>query len=123
MAARIFISYSHADDALLERLHKHLAQLQREGSLSSWYDREIHAGSRLDENIDRELKNADVFLACASPDYIASNYCYDKELESALEREERGELAIVPVIFEPCDWLSTPLQKFKGAIYLTSRKP
>jgi hypothetical protein len=114
MTAKISISYSHADDALLARLHKHLAQLQREGSLTSWYDREIHAGSRLDEDIDQELKNADVFIACASPDYIASNYCYDRELESALAREEDGKLAIVPVIFEPCDWLATPLQKFKA---------
>lgn len=114
MAARLFISYSHADDALLERLHKHLAQLQRDGSLSGWYDRDIQAGSRLDEEIEGELSKADIFLACVSPDYIASNYCYDRELQNALERESEGNLAVVPVIFEPCEWLETPLQKFKA---------
>jgi hypothetical protein len=114
MAARLFISYSHADDALLERLHKHLAQLQRDGSLSGWFDREIQAGSRLDSEIGLQLEKADIFLACVSPDYIASNYCYDKELQVALERESKGDLAIVPVIFEPCEWLETPLQKFKA---------
>jgi hypothetical protein len=114
MAAQLFISYSHADNALLERLHKHLAQLQRDGSLSGWYDREIQAGGRLDSEIELELGKADIFLACVSPDYIASNYCYDKELQTALERESKGELAVVPVIFEPCEWLETPLQKFKA---------
>lgn len=114
MAARLFISYSHADDLLLQRLHKHLAQLQRDGSLSDWYDREIQAGGHLDEEIERELSQADIFLACVSPDYIASHYCYERELQTALERERRGELEIVPVIFEPCEWLQTPLQKFKA---------
>lgn len=114
MAARLFISYSHADDALLERLHKHLAHLQRDGSLSGWYDRAIQAGGRLDAEIESELVKADIFLACVSPDYIASNYCYEKELTLALKREAAGELALVPVIFEPCEWLQTPLQKFKA---------
>ena len=91
-----------------------LASLQRDGTVSGWYDRDINAGGRLDEEIQRELENTDIFLACASPNYIASNYCFDRELTAALEREERGEVAIVPVIFEPCDWLSTRLRKFKA---------
>jgi hypothetical protein len=114
MAARLFISYSHADETLLSRLHKHLAQLQRDGSVAGWYDRDIRAGERFDSEIARELAEADVFLACVSPDYIASNYCFEKELQTALEREARGELAIVPVVFEPCEWRETELRQFKA---------
>lgn len=114
MSARVFISYSHADAALLERLHKHLAQLQRDGSLDGWYDREITAGGRIDHEIETELARASIFLACASPDYLASNYCMDKELEAALRREANGDLLIVPVIFEPCEWPRSPLGKFKA---------
>lgn len=114
MPKQLFISYSHVDADLIERLHKHLAQLQREGSISGWYDRDIRAGGRLDDEIARELDRADLFVACVSPDYIASNYCYERELTSALEREQRGEVMIVPVIIEPSDWLSTPLAKFKA---------
>lgn len=114
MAARVFISYSHVDSALLDRLHRHLAQLQRDGSLDGWYDREITAGARFDREIDNELAQADIFLACASPDYIASEYCMDKELQAALEREENGKLVIVPVVFEPCEWRETALGKFKA---------
>jgi hypothetical protein len=114
MAARVFISYSHADASLLERLHKHLAQLQRDGSLDGWYDREITAGGRFEREIESELARADIFLACASPDYLASTYCMDKELQAALEREAKGDLLIVPVIFEPCEWPQSPLGKFKA---------
>lgn len=114
MPKRLFVSYSHADGLLLGRFQKHLAQLQREGSIAGWYDRDIRAGDRLDDEIARELAQADIFVACVSPDYIASNYCYERELASALEREQRGDLAIVPVVLEPSDWLSTPLAKFKA---------
>jgi hypothetical protein len=114
MPKQLFISYSHVDADLIERLHKHLAQLQRDGSISGWYDRDIRAGSRLDDEIDRELSQADIFVACVSPDYIASNYCYERELATALEREQQGQVAIVPVILEPSDWLATPLAKFKA---------
>lgn len=114
MAKQLFISYSHADADPLGRLHKHLAQLQREGSVEGWYDRDISVGGRLDDEIERELAQADIFIACVSPDYLASNYCYDRELAVALEREQRGELAIVPVILEPSDWLATSLAKFKA---------
>lgn len=114
MSKRLFISYSHADAGLLDRLHKHLAPLQREGSLAGWYDRDIRAGTRLDDEIRNELSQADVFVACVSPDYLASNYCYERELAGALQREEKRELAIVPIIFEASDWLSTPLAKFKA---------
>jgi len=114
VALKLFISYSHADQELLERLHKHFAQLQRDGSISEWYDREIHAGGTIHEEIDAALERADTFLACASPDYIASNYCFERELERALEKEKAGELTVVPVIFEPCEWLQTPLADFKA---------
>lgn len=114
MSVKAFISYSHADSRWLERLHKHLAQLKREGSIEAWYDREITAGGKFHDEIARELSEADVFIAALSPDFIASDYCYDIELQQALEKEAQGKLIVVPIIFEPCDWLSTPLNKFKA---------
>lgn len=114
MAKKIFISYSHVDSRWLDRLHKHLAQLRREGSIEAWYDREITAGGKLHDEIARELGEADIFIAALSPDFIASSYCYDVELQEALRREVEGGLVVVPIVFEPCDWLSTPLSNFKA---------
>ncbi len=112
MAADIFVSYSHADERVLDRLHKHLAMLQREGLISTWHDRAILPGGDLASDISRQLDDSEIFVALVSADYLASNYCYEKEFERALQRSERGEMRIVPVIIEPCDWLSSPLQKF-----------
>lgn len=112
MAMRAFISYSHADEKALERLHKHLAVLQRDQAISAWFDHAILPGAVLDEAIRSELESSDLFLALLSPDYLASNYCYEKEFEHALALAQAEKLRIVPVIIEPCDWLATPFRQF-----------
>jgi len=112
--AHAFISYTHVDAHYIERLHVHLAQLKREGLLTSWYDGEITAGQRLDQAIDDELKKADLFLALVSPDYLASNYCYNIEFQEAQKLHAAGKLVIIPIIVQPCDWKSAPFGKFKA---------
>lgn len=112
---RAFISYSHQDADALDRLHVHLANLQREGRIKTWYDREILAGDILDDEINRELEAADLFLLMVSPDFIASNYCVEQEMQRALERHDAGEARVVPIIVEPCDWAAMPqLRRLKA---------
>ena len=89
---RVFISYSHQDAGALERLHVHLANLKREGRIETWYDREILAGDNLHDEINRELEAADLVLLLVSPDFIASNYCVEREMQRALERHEIGKV-------------------------------
>tara|TARA_R110000751_G_scaffold272764_1_gene373003 strand:+ start:28596 stop:29540 length:945 start_codon:yes stop_codon:yes gene_type:complete len=112
---RTFISYSHHDARVLERLHVHLANLQREGWIETWYDREILAGGVLDDEISQELEAADLFLLLVSPDFIASNYCVEREMQYALERQDAGEARVVLIIVEPCDWAAMPqLRRLKA---------
>ncbi len=109
---KLFISYSHQDDKYLDLFHKHLANLKRENHVSTWTDRDILTG-KLDENIWKALEESQIFIALLSPDYIASSYCYDKEFKTALQRVEDGNLIIVPIIMESCDWQSSPFSDFK----------
>lgn len=109
-----FISYSHNDNQMLEMLHKHLAQLQRDNIITTWTDSEIPVGGNLDKNISAALSQSELFIALLSPDYIASNYCYEQEFKNAIKMHEKGDIIIIPVVVEPCDWLSTPFKKFKA---------
>ena len=101
---RAFISYSHNDKAALDRLHVHLKNLTREGRIETWYDRNILAGGELDAEIERELEASDLFLLLVSPDFIASDYCVEREMRRALERHAAGTARVVPIIVEECDW-------------------
>lgn len=110
-AVNAIISYCHSNDHGLDRLHVHLAQLQRDGLLNTWTDRLILAGGRLDDEIDKALEASSLFIALVSPDYLASHYCYEKEFTRV---REKMEARIVPIILEPCDWLNTPLKNYKS---------
>lgn len=110
---KAFISYSHHDERYLDRLHVHLATLEREGRLTAWHDREISAGSNIDTSIKAAFDDSSLFIALVSPDFIASNYCYERELSEALKRHEVGTMTVIALICEPCDWKSTPLSAIK----------
>lgn len=111
---KAFISYSHIDTRVLERLKIHLSMLEREGKLSAWSDREIHAGSEIDREISEAEGESLIFMPIVSPDFLASKYCYEREMQTALAKVELGEMLILPIIAEPCDWLASPLSKFKA---------
>jgi hypothetical protein len=111
---KAFISYSHIDERILERLHVHMAVLKRDGKIASWYDKEILAGGDLNTDISSALSDSDIFLAIVSPDYLNSQYCYEKEFQEALKMQERGQIIIVPIIAEPCDWKSSPFGSMKA---------
>ena len=112
MPTSAFISYSHADEKMLDRLHKHLVMLQRDNILSTWSDHQILAGGKLASDISAQLEKSGIFLALLSPDYLASNYCYEKEFAHALALAEANRIRIIPIILEPCDWLASPFSQF-----------
>jgi hypothetical protein len=99
---------------MLERLHTHLAMLRREGGIAEWFDRDILAGGEIDREIASHLNASSLFLALVSPDFLNSQYCYESEMQAAIRKHDNGEIIIVPIILEPCDWLFSPLKQFKA---------
>lgn len=108
---KVFLSYSHEDESMKEELDKHLIMLKRNNKIESWNDRCIMAGQKLDSEIQQNLENSDVIVLLLSPDFLASNYCYEKEMKKALEKYDKGEILVIPVILRTCDWLNSPLRK------------
>ncbi len=113
--AKVFFSYSHKDEGLRDQLETHLAMLRNQGLIESWHDRRIVAGSELDASIFNELETADVILLLVSADFLASTYCYSKEMQRAMERHDSGEAKVIPVILRACDWTSAPFGKLLAA--------
>ena len=111
---KLFISYSHRDETLREQLDKHLAPLKGRKVIEAWHDRQIQAGMNWADKIDDNLNQADIILLLVSPDFVASNYCFNIELKQAMKRHENGEAIVVPVILEPCDWSWLPFSKLQA---------
>ena len=72
------------------------------------------AGGEIDGEIAERLEFSGLFLLLVSPDFLASDYCMEREMERALERHRSGDARVVPIIVEPCDWTSTPLRDLKA---------
>ena len=78
---KVFISYAHEDEHLRDQLQTQLAIPQRQGLIKIWHDREIGAGAEWAGAIDSQLETADLILLLVSPDFLASDYISDVELQ------------------------------------------
>lgn len=111
---RLFVSYSHIDKEMKDRLVRHLRPLEHENLVEVWADHEIKAGDDWDREIAKKLSQADIVLTLVSIDFINSKYCYDIELEKALEREAAGDATVIPVVLRSCLWTKSPLGRLKA---------
>jgi hypothetical protein len=111
---RVFYSYSHKDERMLERLRNHMAMLRRQGLITEWYDRGIDAGGQWRNEIERELEAADVILLLVSANFLASDFCYEKEMTRAVDRARRGDALVIGVMLRPVrGWEDTPFAAFQ----------
>jgi internalin A len=113
-AKSLFFSYSHMDEGLRDELETHLKLLQRQRIISTWHDRKILSGNEWDREIDKRLERAAIILLLISADFIASDYCWDKEVKRALQRHEAKEAIVVPVLLRSCDFKGAPFGKLQG---------
>src|SRR5215467_8015076 len=86
------------------KLKIHLSPLLHQGFIDVWHDRNISAGSDWEQEIKEQLNAAQIILLLVSPDFMASNYINNVELKRAIERHQRGEARVIPIILRPVDW-------------------
>lgn len=100
----IFISYAHADESFKNELTTMLALLRRQGTVKSWDDRQIDAGSDWRADIMGGMDRCDLALLLISPAFMASEFIQSVEIEHLMARCERDGIRVVPIILRPCLW-------------------
>src|SRR5579864_2258822 len=116
MPISIFFCYAREDEALLNKLKAHLRPLQRQSLIDVWYDRDISAGTEWEQEIKEHLNAAQIILLLVSPDFMNSDYCYGIEMKRAVERHERKEARVIPVILDHVYWQVDPLNKLQALL-------
>jgi TIR domain len=111
---KLFISYSHKDEEFQEQLQEQLSALKRQGLVDAWHDRGIAPGQEWEGTINENLEAARIVLLLISASFIASPYCYDKEMARAMEKHEQGEAHVIPVIVRYTDWEWAPFAKLQA---------
>lgn len=110
----VFISYAHEDSRFRARLDKHLANLQNQGMLATWYDGEIVAGEEWEPEILEHLNTAQIILLLISADFMASKYINTVELQRAVARHEAGQARVIPILLKPVDYRGAPFAKLEA---------
>src|SRR6266513_5117730 len=113
MAIEVFISYSHQDQALRQKLDNHLANLKRQNIITSWYDGDITPGENLLPQIIEHLNKAQIILLLVSADFMTSKFCYSIELQEAIARHDAKQARVIPIILRPTDWEGAPFEKLQ----------
>lgn len=98
---RVFVSYSHADSAWLDRLKVHLKPLQRDYAIDIWDDTRITPGSKWREEIRIAVDRANIAILIISADFLASDFIVTDELPPLLKSAEEEGALILSIIASP----------------------
>ncbi len=112
---RIFYSYCQKDENYLTKIETHLSLLKREGLIETWYDRKLEPGTDWEVEIDQRINTYEIILLLVSPDFMASDYCYEREMKIAMQRHSQGDAVVIPIIIRPCDWESAPFGRLSAS--------
>jgi internalin A len=112
---RVFISYSHKDDAALAQLQTHLKPLIRKSSLQIWDDTQIEAGDEWRQKIDSAISSAKVAVLLVSPDFLASDFIADHELPPFLDAAKNEGLTILWIPYRSSNYEVTEIANYQAA--------
>ncbi|HEV2860433.1 MAG TPA: toll/interleukin-1 receptor domain-containing protein [Pyrinomonadaceae bacterium] len=101
----IFLSYSHEDERLKDRVVRQLKVLKSAG-IDVWSDDRIPAGGEWRAEIDSALGRANAAVLLVTASFLTSDFILDAEVPRIIERHASAGLKIFPVIAKPCAWTS-----------------
>jgi tetratricopeptide (TPR) repeat protein len=110
---KLFYCYARKDKPFRDELEIHLSWLKRRYQLTTWHDREILPGEEWEQIIDTHLNTSNLVLLLISPDFMASDYCYGKEMQRALDRHKAGTCRVVPILSRPTFWEEAPFSSLQ----------
>jgi tetratricopeptide (TPR) repeat protein len=94
VAGYVFISYSRADRAYVERLASRLAQ----ASISVWYDVDVETGEPFSQKIQQAIDDCAAFVVVLTPAAVASEW-----VRREISRAVRKGKPACPVLRASCD--------------------
>ena len=117
---RVVVSYAREDEAHRETFRKHVADVERSG-VEFFDDRDIPPGVPWKPVLFGSLERADIVVPLITANYVASDFCMEKELGRAMRRWEAGECRLFPVNVAPFDLTrNSPLRRLQ---WIPSDKP
>ena len=97
---QIFLSYSHQDTQMKDKIITHLNALKYHG-INCWIDDNIRLGEKWNNKIEVAINKSQVFILLVSKKFLSSDFIRDRELP---EIKKRKNTLIIPVLLNDCSW-------------------
>ncbi|MFL6210206.1 MAG: TIR domain-containing protein [Pyrinomonadaceae bacterium] len=111
----VFISYSHKDRRWLTKLRTMLKPLERQKGINIWDDTAIEAGQKWNQEIQAALGQTRVVVFLVSPNFLASDFIDNHELNPLLKAAEERQVTILWVYLSACLHEETGLIDYQAA--------
>jgi len=110
LVKRIFVSYSSKDRAYLDQLCSHLELYRKAEQIDYWSDLMLSPREEWNQQIEDEMKRANILIMLLSPDYFATSYIVDKEipLAQALQEDPAQRKQVYWILLRPCSYEAFP---------------
>ncbi len=108
----IFIAFANQDRDVRDKLLRQMNLVAGKHGWNIWSAKEIKAGERWGDEIERRLRDSEVVILLLSTDFFNSEYIIEKELPEVVEKYKAGNCQIIPVIARVCHWKETPFGEY-----------
>lgn len=106
----LFIVHEPNDIAYCEKMLSHLAVFERTEKINITHSGQMVAGTDTEVAILEKVAQADLILLLISADFIESDFCYERILPLALQRNQNYEAVVIAIVIRQCFWEDTPLK-------------
>jgi len=111
---KLFISYAHADEKQKNRFVQLLNELTINGLLEEWSDQKLTPGLKWDKEIKRKLEESQIVLFLITESFFQSDYINDVEIKNTIDRYNKNEVLIVPIILDECNFKCSALKEYQA---------
>jgi photosystem II stability/assembly factor-like uncharacterized protein len=110
---RVFVSYAREDRRWLDpdyrfSLIPFLTESLRRHRVVFWFDKELKPGDEFGRLILSQIEQSQIALLIVSQNFLNSEFIENREMPRIAERARLGQMIVVPVLVEPCDWSEYP---------------
>lgn len=93
----VYVVSAHRDSWWLKQLESQLILMKRFSYINSWHNFQTGPDPFPKDQVDDRLEEADLIIYLMSPDLVASNYFYGKEVRLAITQHQLKRAVLVPV--------------------------
>ena len=111
---RVFVSYAREDKKWLDRDYRFnlipfLSESLKRQNVVFWFDKDLRPGDEFRNHIEAEIDHSQIALLIVSQAFLNSEFIEKYEMARIVNRAKIGQMIIVPVLVEPCDWSEYPV--------------